>query len=151
MSVKLAAETISNSSADALEQLYRDGYASFNDSLTTAKFIRIFNNGFDILNFGGSRKPDGRYKQKLCAATADHIFEFAGMLKQYIRKLEIRTNTSRVLILQSNAYVGFFGFYMNFVSLKGIYEDYVQNGPLAEFHPFQFSQDHLETFFSLIR
>lgn len=151
MNVRLAAETISKSSADAIERLHKDGYDEFKNGLTTVEFIRFFDKAFDVLNFGGSRKPDGRYKQKLCANTADHIFNFADKFKQYVKELELQKNTTRSLILLSSAYVGFFGFYMDFVSLKGIYEDYVQNGPLTEFYPFQFSQDHLETFFSLIR
>lgn len=43
------------------------------------------------------------------------------------------------------------GFYNNFISLKSIYQNFVENGPLNIFHCFQFSQDHLENFFSLIR
>ena len=60
--------------------------------------------------------------------------------------------TKRVPVLQSQSVErGFFGFYHNFTSLKGIYEDLVKNGPLKEFFPFQFCQDHLENFFSLVR
>lgn len=40
---------------------------------------------------------------------------------------------------------------MNIQSTIGIYEEYVQNGPLPEFYTFQYSQDHLETYFSLVR
>lgn len=151
MNVRLAAETISNSVADTIEQLLKDGFEEFKNSLPTVEFVRFFDKAFDVLNFGGSRKADGRYKQKVCAASADHIFKFAERLKQYLKELELRKNGNSKLILVSNAYTGFFGFYVDFVSLKGIYEDFVQNGPLTEFYPFQFSQDHLETFFALIR
>lgn len=151
MNIKLAAETLSNDTADALEQLFRDGYDNFNDNLTTANFIRFIDRAFDCLNFGGSRKADGRYKQKLCADTADHIFAFSEDFKEFLSELELRQKTKTQPILQSTVYIGFFGFYMNFISLRGIYEDYIQNNTLTEFYPFQFSQDHLETFFSLIR
>lgn len=151
MNVKLAAETISNSTADALEQLSKDDYDDFKNNLTTVNFIRFFDRAFDCLNFGDSRKADGRYKQKLCDETVDHIFEFAERFKKFLSELELQRKTKTEPILQSTAYVGFFGFYMNFISLRGIYEDFIQNGTLTEFHPFQFSQDHLETFFSLIR
>lgn len=43
------------------------------------------------------------------------------------------------------------GFYINAISLKGIYEDLVKNGPLDEFYTMQLCQDHLETTYSLIR
>lgn len=47
--------------------------------------------------------------------------------------------------------MGFLGFYIDAISVRGIYDEFVRNGPLGEFYTKQFSQDHLETFFSLIR
>lgn len=47
--------------------------------------------------------------------------------------------------------MGFFGFLHNITSTLGIYADYVENGALDVFYTFQYSQDHLETYFSLIR
>lgn len=47
--------------------------------------------------------------------------------------------------------MGFFGFLTNIKSNIGLYNDYVVSGPLNEFYTFQYSQDHLETYFSLIR
>lgn len=102
------------------------------------------------MNFG-NKKRDDKYKQPLCSDTANRIFEFSENFKQYLSQLEYRTPTTKTPVLQSTAYVGFFGFYFNFVSLRGIYEDFVLNGSIDEFHTFQFSQDHLEAFFSLIR
>lgn len=150
MNVRLAAETLSNRVANTLRQLRKDGYDEFRNSETTEEFCRMFNNSFDIQNFGCSRADD-KYKQRICNETADHIFEFAERMKQYIKELQYKTKTTTKPILQSSVYVGFFGFYFNFISLRGIYEDFVLNGPLNEFIAFQFSQDHLETFFSLIR
>lgn len=151
MNVKLAAQTISKSSADTIRQLREDGYDQFQESKVTENFLRYFNDGFDILNFGQNRTPDGRYKQKLCAETANNIFEFGERFKLFISQLELRQKTRNQPILVSSADTGFFGFYVDFLSLRGIYEEFVQNGPLEEIYPFQFSQDHIETFFSLIR
>lgn len=151
MNVSLAAETISNSVANALKQLRKDGYEEFQNSETSEEFIRYFNNGFDILNFGENKKGDEKFKRKLCGDTANYIFEFADQFKQYIKQLEYQTPSRSTPILQSTARRGFFGFYFNFISLRGIYEDLVLNGPFDEFYPFQFSQDHLETYFSLVR
>lgn len=47
--------------------------------------------------------------------------------------------------------MGFFGLLVDIQSTIGIYEDYVRDGPLDEFYTFQYSQDHLETYFSLVR
>lgn len=152
MNVRLAVETISKSVADALEQLQKDGYDEFQNSEATVLFLRNFNNAFDILNYGAGTKKDNLYKQPLNENTADRIFNFAGEFKQYISELNVRTETGRLIpIFQSSVDRGFEGFYFNFSSLRGIYEDFTLNGPLKEFQAFQFSQDHLETFFSLIR
>lgn len=151
MNVRLAAETISKSSSDTIAQLRMDGYDEFKDSETTETFLRFFDSAFDILNFGGNKKPDGKFKQKLCADTADNIFDFAAHFKQFISQLTLQLKTKSVPILESSAATGFFGFYVDFISLEGIYKDFVVNGPLKEFYTFQFSQDHLETMFSLVR
>lgn len=47
--------------------------------------------------------------------------------------------------------MGFLGFHIDLISLEGIYNDFVRDGPLEIFYPMIFSQDHLETFFSLVR
>lgn len=151
MNVRLAAETLSKSVADMLLQLRNDKYGGFENAAITSEFIQFFNDGFDILNFGENRKGDKKFKRKLCKDTANTIFEFGEKFKRYISKLEYRNLTKSDPILLSNAEKGFFGFYMNFISLRGIYEDFVLNGPLSEFYTFQFSQDHLETYFSLVR
>lgn len=129
----------------------KDGYQQFKDAETTENYLRFFNNAFDILNFAVNKESDGKYKQKVCEATAGDIFKFAGHFKEFISQLKYQYKTKSIPILISSAETGFFGFYVDFISLEGIYEDFVLNGPLEEFYPFQFSQDHLETFFSLIR
>lgn len=111
----------------------------------------MFNDAFDILNVTEKRQTDHGFKQALRTESADHIFSFGERLKEFINSLEIRTKTKSVPILKSTVNRGFFGFYHNFTSLKGIYEDFILNGPLDVFYQFQFSQDHIETFFSLIR
>lgn len=151
MNVKLAVQTISKSVADSLEQLRKDDYEEFKDSEATEEFLRFFNDAFDILNFAEKSETDDRYKKAICEATAEEIFSFADTFKEYITRLEVRFKTKNVPVLKSTIQRGFFGFYHNFTSLKGIYEDFVLNGPLKTFYPFQFSQDHLESFFSLVR
>lgn len=118
MNVRLAAETISNSVANALEQLCKDGYDDFKDCEATVQFLRMFNNAFDILNVMHG-KEDGKYRQRICSDTVKHIFEFAESFQQYIHQLEYRTATTSTPILQSPVYLGFFGFYYNFSSIKG--------------------------------
>lgn len=151
MSVKLAAQTLSNSVADTLEQLNEDGYTEFQGCEATIQFLRYFNDAFDILNFGQHRTPDARFKQPLCADTEQRIFEFATRFQLYLVQLEVKNQTNMAPLLGSGKKMGFFGLYHNFTSLRGIYDDLIRNGPLDVFYPFQFSQDHLETTFSLVR
>lgn len=151
MNVALAAQTISKSVADTLEQLRQDGYQEFRDCEGTVEFLRYFDSGFDILNCSENNPSIHKYKQPICAETVKEIFAFGERFQQYIKELQVDLKTKRVPILKSSAIRGFFGFYHNFTSLKGIFEDLVENGPLKRFYPFQFCQDHLENFFSLIR
>lgn len=151
MNTKLAVETISKSVAITITQLRKDGYDGFEDGETTERFLQYFDTAFDILNVAANKKSDGKFKQKLSADTADKIFGFAASFKKYISQLRFQNQTNSVPVLISNSGKGFFGFYVDFLSLWGIYEDFVMNGPLEEFYTFQFSQDHIETFFSLIR
>lgn len=151
MNVRLAAETISKSVADTLHQMSNDQYTQFQDCTATIEFLRIFNSAFDILNVAEKNNSDDKYKQPIREATAETIFAFGDKLQQYINELTVQTKTKSIPILNSRSKMGFFGFYHNFTSLKGIYEDFVKNGSLDVFYSFQFSQDHLETFFSLIR
>lgn len=151
MSVKVAAETLSKSVADTITQMRMDGYDEYKDGEATEKFLRFFNDAFDILNFANNKESGTKFKQKVCKDTANNIFNFADNFKQYISQLELRHKTKSSPVLLSSAERGFFGFYTDFTSLQGIYEDFVVNGPLNEFYPFQFSQDNLENYFSLIR
>lgn len=156
MNVKLAAQTISASVADALEQLHDDGYEEFTNVNATVEFLRNFNDIFDILNFAEKNQANDRYKQPLCKETAEVIFSFTERMELYIKGLEIEVKTKkkgiiRKPIFKSREYMGFFGFYNDLISLKGIYNDFVQNGPLEILYTMQISQDHLETLFSLFR
>lgn len=158
MNVKLAAETISRSVADAIEQLDIDGYEEFENTKSTVEFLRNFNDIFDVLNVAEKSQTDITditLKQPLSERTVEKIFSFADQMLTYIEKLIIDEETKdrvvRKPIFKSGARMGFLGFYMDLISLKGIYNDFVKNGPLSVFYTKIFSQDHLETFFSLIR
>lgn len=152
MNVRLAAETISKSVADTIKQLRNDGYLEFKNSEGTDEFLRYFNDAFDILNVDEKTTGVNIFKQPICGETEEEIFSFIERFQQYINELEHEMKTKKIPVLKSKSLErGFFGFFHNFTSLKGIYEDLVKNGPLEVFYPFQFCQDHLENFFSLIR
>lgn len=156
MNVLLAMQTISKSLSDVLVQLQKDGYEEFKNAAATAEFLLMFNDGTDVFNVEINHRMNNRYKQPLRNDTAEKKFSFLENLKEYIEQIQVETTNGngkvhQKPVLNSSISMGFFGFYINAISLKGIYEDFVKNGPFEEFYTMQFSQDHLETFFSLIR
>lgn len=171
MNVLLACQTISNGVADTIEQLSEDGYDGFTNCESTVKFLRLYNNVFDVMNFGEGKPSDDYFKKPLCLENIQKIQEvfkefeeFTGQMSvdEFKRKPKKKRNHSegeivqragviRKPVLKSRSSMGFFGLLTNIKSTLGIYSDYVENGPLDVFYTFQFSQDHLETFFSLIR
>lgn len=157
MVVRLAVETLSNGVADTLEQLNEDKYDDFIGCESLVQFIRLHNNLYDFLNYGYGKKTDEHFKNFLCESNIDKFIRLCNEYKEFISNMEIDEVTSRgkriirKKVLNSRCSMGFFGFWHNITSALGIYYDYVQNGPLERFYNFQFSQDHLETFFSLIR
>lgn len=160
MKVSLAAETLSNSVADALEQLCEDQYEEFIGCEATVKFIRLCNNIFDIMNYGQGKPSDDHFKKPLCAENIEKFRELFQEFEEFVAEMEIdehrkgKKNNNKPIrkpVLKSRSSMGFFGFLTNIQSTLGIYADYVESEQLHLFHTFQYSQDHLETYFSLIR
>lgn len=163
MCVKYAAQTISSGVADALEQLSNDGYDEFDGCDKTVKFIRLQDSIFDVMNYGEGKKTNERFKQPLCVETIDSVEELFQEGKEFYQQMTghiaIRTKKPepaekeyrQVPVFPSKSFMGFFGFFHNMASTIGLYNDLVRNGPLERFYTFQYSQDHIETFFSLMR
>lgn len=165
MNVRIAAETMSNSIADCIQLLEKDGYEEFKNSSKTIEYIRYINNAFDIMNFKPNMSKVGEnFKKPLTLSTAAEIFAYAAKAKEFFQSVEIdevhtktikdgtkKVQTFRKLAIKSRKCMPFFGFVHNFTALEGIYNDFITNGLLNEFHTFSFSQDHLETYFSSVR
>lgn len=107
------------------------------------------------MNFSFKSHPNKKYKQAICDETIGTIFPFLDRVEKYIEDLQIESESKKGLVrkpvLNSIARMGFFGFKVDIISLKGIYNDFVKMSSLDIFYTMQFSQDHLETLFSLIR
>lgn len=159
MVVRLAAETMSNSVADTIEQLADDKYDDFIGSVPTVKFLRLHNNVYDFQNYGVGKKSDDHFKNFLCETNLEKFVALSDEYKEFISNMTVdevrgrgkKQRSRNKKVLNSRSSMGFFGFWHNLTCALGIYDDYVRNGPLDHFSNFQFSQDHLETFFSLIR
>lgn len=168
MNVRLACETMSNSVADCIDQLRKDGYEEFQSSFETTNFIRFVNNTFDIFNFKPSTSgASNHYKKPLNPSTAKELFEYTVQARSYFKSIEIdeiikrkvkdgkqggkEEKIVRKLATKSRKFMPFFGFVNNITALEGLYKENVLNGPLEFIHTFQLSQDHLETWFSCVR
>ena len=145
MKVKLAAQTLSLSVANALEYM-KTVDKRFENCDATIKFIKMFNGLFDLLN---SKSRFGKnLKCPISPETKDTCFQYFSAADTYIAGLK---NRYGVKVLESANRTGFFGFSIALQNFKKIYNKYCLNGPLDYILTYKFSQDHLETLFSVIR
>lgn len=116
------------------------------------------------MNYKPNMRGEGQnFKKPLDASTANEFFDYFKEAKEYFQCIEIDETlkkkrngkkekyTVRKLAIKSRNFTPFFGFVHNFTALEGLYADYVATGNLKALHTFQFSQDHLETWFSTVR
>lgn len=161
MNVLKAAQTLSNGAADVIEMCREDGYEEFIGSESLVKFLRLCNDILDVMNYADGKPTDNHFKAPLCAANYE---KFEGLFKEFEEfvshmtideyKKKSKKNRGppvRKPVLKSRSAVGFLGLLTNIKSIRGIYADYIQSGKLETFNTFQFSQDHLETYFTLVR
>lgn len=148
MKVRYATQVFSDSVADALTfcaQLY-PLYPQFKDCEATVKFLKIFNKLFDILN---SKNFLCRgFKQSLNVNTADEFFSFFAEAEEYIRGLTINKTKK---IIDSASRTGFIGFIMGMHSMTFLYNRLVLGQEMRYLLGIKFSQDHIETLFSVFR
>lgn len=166
MNVGIATQTLSNSVANGLQQAHDDGIMGFEGYEATAEYIRLNNNLFDIMNVKKQNDVNannskeiysGKYKKPLSPSTKEEYFEYFKYAKEYFKELVLQEDegengsTSVKSVFDSRSHTPFFGHLNNMISLEKIYEDYVESGILNEIYTFQFSQDHLETWFGCVR
>lgn len=153
MNVRIAAQTISNSSATAIEFLdIVMENEKFANSVGTTQFLRTFNSLFDIMNTKKGHTDD-KFKRAICAENISEIKEKFNRDKEYIQGLTTVENGKRIAVLKTDSYTPFFGFLYNMTSFLGIYSDYViaEFSGIQEFYTFSVSQDHVESTFGCIR
>lgn len=145
MNVRIAAETISNSVADAIEFLRNKGVEMFQGSEATVKFIRRINNIFDILN-SKDTKDAICFKRPISPETKEEYFNYFDEAIPYIRNLKLSPEGKSILATKSK--VAFFSFIICMQNIRTFYETYVEAGVLENISTFRFSQDHLELLFA---
>lgn len=151
MNVRLAIETLSNSTADSMEYLNKvKKDENFCKSECTVEYFRFCNNMTDIMNTKKNHCND-KYKQPISEETLNKICTYFEYGRKYIEGLHIIEDGRKKLILKSKSFTPFFGLYHNMTSFIGIYHDHVKRSKFNEFYTFNVSQDHLESFFGCIR
>lgn len=156
MRVSLAVQTLSASTANAIEFLMNQGYAQFKDAGPTIKFIRTFNRLFDIFNTTINSKDSSEniFKRRISVENAAGIFSFFDEAIACIKGLQIRAKSGARLtpLCSSSSKTGFQGWIVNMQTLKAIYDKLIVRDELITHIPTHtLSQDHLEQFFGAVR
>lgn len=153
MNVRIAVETLSKKTADSIEYLMASGCKEFIGATATVRFIRLFNDIFDIFNTKFVHDNENPLKNAMGDMNKNSIFELFDEAIEYIKKLKFRGEAGEIRSLcRSEARAGFMGFIINMRSLKSMYEKYVENEKLLPFIPTYFlNQDSVEMFFGKIR
>lgn len=145
MNVRLAAETFSNSVADAIEFLRQKGIEAFQGSEATVAFIRRINNIFDVLNSKDTNIAIC-FKRPISPETKDEYFKYFEESIKYIKSLKLSPEGKSILTTRSKT--AFFSFNVCMTNFRSFYETYVEAGVLKHIPTFHFSQDHLELLFA---
>lgn len=147
MSVRIAAQTLSNGTADAIEFLCISNVKEFYGCAATVKFIRRINNVFDIMN---SKTDSGiGFKRSLSPETKCEYFQYFDESIEYFQNIKLNVNGKSILKTRSKT--PFFGFIVDLTNFRELYMKYVESGLLKSVSTFRFSQDHLELLFGCIR
>lgn len=159
MNVRIAAQTISHEVADGLQQLHDDDEIGFEEVSEEVEFLRTIRNLFDTMNYknrvGKSNVTNNDVKRPICQSTAMGIFEYFDEATNYLESIEMEVETKdglkRQPLYETKSFMTVFGFKHNMTSIKGLHKDFIESGILDKIITFQFSQDHLETWFSTVR
>lgn len=148
MQVSLAAQVLSNSSSAAMNTCEFDHELDeFQGASATAKFCKLINDSFDILN---SKTKFSKCPTKV-AITRENIEELKVKVDSNVRYIE-NLKIDGQSILKCTKRTGFLGLIIGMKNMISLAEDLFQEDSCMEFLlTYKLSQDHLETFFSCIR
>lgn len=151
MNVRIAAETCSLSTTASIDYVNKElELPEFTNSEATTEYMRWVNNSFDAMNTRrGHTGTD--FKRPFSEATINEFSEYFNYARKYIKGLKLMQDGKKISILKTRSSTPFFGFYHNMKSFIDIYNDHIRPNGYDEFHTFDVSQDHLETFFGSIR
>ncbi|GFO42517.1 THAP domain-containing protein 9 [Plakobranchus ocellatus] len=149
MNVRLAAQTLNNSVADAIDFLCQDeGYPNFQGSAATTDFIRKIDILFDLCN---SKTPFAKgTKSRIDKYNLHQKIQKFDELCEYLKEL---TDVSGQSLVSGRRKTPFVGLLVTSISVCAICKNLLQReySPLTYVLTVRFSQDHLERLFSRIR
>lgn len=152
MNVKLAVQTLSASTANAIEFLMKQGHSEFKGAEPLIKFIRACNDFFDIFNSTKSTTSSNPLKNKLSEENTQQIFAVFQETTEYFKSLLYRNRSGKLVPLCSSILkTGFQGAVVNMESLTSIYKKFIVSKQIDRIPTHYLSQDHLEAFFGKIR
>ena len=148
MKVRLAAQTLSRSVANALDFLRVVAVDTrFADSAATSRFLKNVDALFDRLNasrFGGCGA-----KSAWTAETLDDIELELSSAVEYLSGLRTRSGQ---LLLNTRRFTAIMGFQCAAAGMVGIARRLLlREAPFQFFLPYKCSQDHIEILFSILR
>lgn len=148
MKVDIAAQTLSESTAASVELLMNKGISEFAGAEFTIKFIRTFNLLLDVFNTKNDQN-ENPFKKALSRENAAQIFELFESAIPYIKGLKVLNEAGKMIrVCNSQINTGFNGFVINMISLKLLFQEYVEERMLVTMlRTFCFSQDPVEIFF----
>ena len=147
MKVSLAAQTLSNSVAAAID-FCRDDLLlpEFQGSAATSEFIRLFDALFDLFN---SRSLFGKqFKAPLSEENSPNWLSLFSEAVDFIKSLKKKDG---IPVIYSRVKTGFIGFLSGIYAMQDLFEELVVHGPLSQILTYKFSQDHLELYFAAVR
>jgi len=149
MNVRLAAQLLSESVACSLEFCLNEKLPGFEGCEPTIRFVRMFNNLFDILN-SRNLKAFG-FQGRFQPSNEARNFSFLAEAKLYLSLL--RVSRGGKSIFESNRKMCFLRFAMSIESLLLLYNSLIHSSvyKMTFLCTFKISQDHLELFFGKIR
>lgn len=149
MKVILAFQTLSASTANALEYLMDQGFPQFAGAGATIKYIRMCNDLSDVLN--STRSSNFRQnplKNMMSAENLEEILEFFGRATTYFRSLQYKNDSGKfVKACSCKIKTAFVGCVINMKNVISVYERLLRDCHLSQFATHTMSQDHLEVCF----
>lgn len=147
MKVRLAAQLLSRSVADALLYCKTKNIQYFNNCNATITFCRHINDIFDFLN---TRNFLSKLQHKR-PLYLEHYEEMTDFINSSIKYLTTLKDRNHFPILTSSRKTGFNGLIVCLNSMSRLFDNVIKTGQLSFILSYKISQDHIEMLFSAIR